>query len=349
MNTLRCFLFSACLALPAGRLYAQALPDAPSQVKANANATLNGNIIDTTGAAVANANVTLVDAKGNNEKVIHSGNDGSFSFPDLAPAIVRLTVTAPGMETYVSPELHLVAGETQQVEQIILPIAPANAVINVTATQEQVAQVQLDDQLHQRALGVFPNFYSSYIWDAAPLNFRQKTKLAFRSTTDPAEYLVVGIVGAVEQWRGSFKDYGDDAAGYGKRVGAAYADVIASRFLGSAVFPTLFHQDPRYFYRGSGTVKQRALYAMSTAFIQKGNSGHFQPAYSSILGSMAAGGISNLYRPDANRGAGLVFRNVGIGIGSKMFTGLIREFVLRKVSKGIPDYKQGKPAAEKKP
>ena len=342
-----CLLFSACSisALIGRPLHAQALPDAPSQAKTPA--ILQGHIIDTHGGAVPNANITLVNSKGDNEQVIHAGEDGTFMFADLgAPATVRLTVTAVGMETFVSPELHLAPGETMQVPEIILPIAPANTEISVVATQEQVADAQLNAALHQRALGVLPNFYSSYIWDAAPLNFRQKTKLAFRSTTDPAEFAVVGLVAGIEQARDSFHDYGQGAQGYGKRIGASYGDVVASRFFGAAVFPTLFHQDPRYFYRGSGTIRQRAFYAMSTAFIQKGNSGHFQPAYSRILGSVAAGAVSNLYRPDANRGAGLVFRNVGIGIGGHVFTSLIREFVLRKVTSGIPDYEQGKPTTE---
>ncbi|SEB58083.1 carboxypeptidase-like regulatory domain-containing protein [Terriglobus roseus] len=346
MLDLRRFALSVALisALTSGCLYAQTLPDAPSSVKTRAS--LQGHVIDTNGAPVAGAYVTLVNAKGANDRVIHAGDDGTFLFSDLTPATVRLTVTASGMETFVSPEIHLDPGGAETVPEIILPIAPFNTDVSVVATQEQVAQAQLDAALHQRALGVLPNFYSSYIWDAAPLNFRQKTRLAFRSTTDPAEFVVVGFVAGVEQARNSFKDYGQGAQGYGKRFGAAYADVVVSRFFGSAVFPSIFRQDPRYFYLGSGSVAKRAGYAMSTAVIQKGNSGHFQPAYSRILGSVVAGAISNLYRPDANRGAGLIFRNVGIGIGGHAVVSLVREFVLRKVTSGIPDYEQGKPVAE---
>ena len=332
------------IALLSGHLCAQSLPDAPSQQKVLA--TLQGNIIDTNGAPVPNAYVTLVNAKGDNEQVIRSGQDGTFSFSNLSPATIRLTVTASGMETFVSPELHLAPGEAAHMSEIILPIAPANEVISVVATQEQVADAQLNAALHQRALGVLPNFYTSYVWDAAPLNFRQKVKLALRSTTDPAEFVVVGATAGVEQARDSFKDYGQGAQGYGKRVGAAYADVVVSRFFGAAVFPSIFRQDPRYFYRGSGSPAKRASYAMSTAFIQKGNSGHFQPAYSRILGSVVAGAISNLYRPANNRGAGLIFRNVGIGVGGHAAVSLVREFVLRKVTSGIPTYEQGKPVAE---
>jgi hypothetical protein len=341
----RVFLSALLISATVNRVvHAQALPDAPSQQRLEAS--LGGSIIDTNGAPVTGAFVTLVNARGENDKVIRSGEDGAFLFSGLSAATVRLTVSASGMETFVSPKIHVTAGEAGQIPQIILPIAPANTEVSVVATQEQVAQAQLDAALHQRALGVLPNFYSSYIWDAAPLNFRQKTRLAFRSTTDPAEFVVVGLVAGAEQARNSFKDYGQGAQGYGKRFGAAYADVVVSRFFGSAVFPSIFRQDPRYFYRGSGSTRERALYAMSTAFIQKGNSGHFQPAYSRILGSVVAGAVSNLYRPDNNRGAGLIFRNVGIGIGGHAVVSLVREFVLRKVTSGIPDYEQGKPVAD---
>ncbi len=341
-----CSAFLLCLLAATNGMYlhAQTLPDAPSQQKIHAS--LQGNIIDTHGDPVRNANVTLVNAKGDNEQVIHAAEDGTFVFSGLTPATVRLTVTATGMETFVSPEIRLDPGAMEHVPEIILPIAPANMEISVTATQEQVAEAQVNAELDQRALGVLPNFYTSYIWDAAPLNFRQKTKLAFRSTTDPAEFLVVGIRAGIEQARDSYPDYGQGAAGYGRRFGAAYGDAVISRFFGAAIFPSIFHQDPRYFYRGSGSVPRRAGYAISTAFIQKGNSGHFQPAYSRILGAMAAGAVSNLYRPSADRGAGLVFRNVGVGIAGHMATSLVREFILRKVSTGIPDYEKGKPAAE---
>jgi hypothetical protein len=328
-------------------LRAQALPDAPSQGKIHA--ALQGKIIDTNGAPVANANVTLVNARGDNEKVIHSDHDGAFDFAGLTPSIVRLTVTAAGMETFVSPEMRLTAGESTKMEEIILPIAPTNTEISVVATQEQVAEAQLDAALKQRTFGVLPNFYTSYIWDAAPLNFRQKTKLALRSTTDPAEFIVVGIRAGIEQARNTFPDYGQGAEGYGRRFGAAYGDVVISRFFGAAVFPAIFRQDPRYFYMGAGSSgAKRFGYAVSTAVIQKGNSGHFQPAYSRILGSVAAGAISNLYRPGKDRGAGLIFQNVGVGIAGHMATSLVREFVIRHVATGIPDYEQGKPTAKRK-
>ena len=34
--------------------------------------------------------------------------------------------------------------------------------------------------------------------------------------------------------------------------------------IGGAILPSLLHQDPRYFYQGSGTKKSRALHALRT-------------------------------------------------------------------------------------
>src|SRR6202042_3601118 len=110
----------------------------------------------------------------------------------------------------------------------------------------------------------------------------------------------------IQQADNSFSGYGQGAQGYGKRYGAAYADFVTGTFLGSAVLPSVLKQDPRYFYKGTGSTRSRVLYAMANAVICKGDNGHWQADYSGILGALAAGGISNLYYPASSRsGAGL--------------------------------------------
>ena len=80
--------------------------------------------------------------------------------------------------------------------------------------------------------------------------------------------------------------------------------------IGDAILPSILKQDPRYFYKGSGTTRSRILYALANAVVCKGDNGHWQPDYSGILGSLAAGGISNLYYPASNRnGVQLTFEN----------------------------------------
>jgi hypothetical protein len=66
--------------------------------------------------------------------------------------------------------------------------------------------------------------------------------------------------------------------------------------------------------------------------ICKGDNGHWQANYSGILGSLAAGGISNLYYPAHDRGAGLTFENTLIGIGTTAAANILQEFVIRKLT-----------------
>jgi hypothetical protein len=109
--------------------------------------------------------------------------------------------------------------------------------------------------------------------------------------------------------------------------------VAIGNVLGGAVFPIIFKQDPRYFYKGVGTKKSRALYALSTAVIARGDNGKWQPAYAGILAELAAGGISNAYYPAAERqGVGLTFGNAAVGIAFTGVSNLFQEFFFRKAS-----------------
>ena len=111
----------------------------------------------------------------------------------------------------------------------------------------------------------------------------------------------------------------------------------------SAVFPSIFHQDPRYFYRGSGSIRTRALYAISAAVIARGDNGHWQPNYSEICGNFAAGALSNLYYPSDSRGAMLTIGNALIETAGRAGTNLVREFILRGITSKVPTYDNGKP------
>jgi hypothetical protein len=127
------------------------------------------------------------------------------------------------------------------------------------------------------------------------------------------------------------------------RVALSDADEALSRMIGSAILPSLLHQDPRYFYRGSGSKKSRAFYAISSAVICRGDNGRLQPNYSYVLGSFAAGGISNLYHPASDRGVGLTIGNGFLNVAAHALDNLGREFVFRKLTPKVPDYAQGKP------
>ena len=211
------------------------------------------------------------------------------------------------------------------------------------ASQKEIAQAQIQAQEKQRVLGIVPNFYSSYIWNAAPMTSKQKFGLAVRSTTDPVAFVVAAGVAGVEQWHNTFPGYGRGTDGYLKRYGAAYADDVIGRMVGSAMLPSIFHQDPRYFYKGSGSITSRALYAISQTVVCRGDDGRSEPNYSHVLGNFGAAGISNLYRSPEDRSASLTIRNGFIITGSNAVGNLVREFILRKITPKVPDYASGKP------
>ena len=272
-----------------------------------------------------------------------SGDEGQFSFSALAPGKFKFTVASTGFEPYASSEIVLYPGEKLILPEFRLSPAATTTNVQVSVTQIEIATEQLNAQEQQRVLGIFPNFYSSYIWDAAPLSSGQKYQLAAHSLVDPFSFVGTGVFAAAEQWQNTFPGYGQGAKGYAKRYGAAYADEALSRMIGSAILPSLLHQDPRYFYRGTGSRKARALYAISQAVICRGDNGKMQPNYSYVLGSFAAGGISNLYHPAGDRGAGLTIGNGFLNVGAHAIDNLAREFLFRKLTPKVPDYAQGKP------
>lgn len=117
-----------------------------------------------------------------------------------------------------------------------------------------------------------------------------------------------------------------------KRFGADYANVVAGTFIGSAILPSLLKQDPRYFYKGSGSSGSRFLYALANTVICKGDNQRWQPNYSAMIGSFATGGISYLYYPANDRNATQVIQNSMIRMGEITLSNVLQEFVIRKLT-----------------
>lgn len=306
------------------------------------SSSISGTILDANGATLSGARLILTASDGTGEHTQLSGSNGEFTFGELTAGTYKLTIASPGMESFVSSDIVLRAGERQELRQISLAVAGATTEVDVVIKQTDLAQEQIKAAEHQRVLGILPNFYSSYIWDAAPLNAPQKFSLAFHSITDPVEFVGTGIVAGAEQANDTFSGYGQGAKGYAKRYGAAYADDAIGKMIGSAILPSWLHQDPRYFYKGSGSVRSRMSYAISRAVVTRGDDGHAQPNYSRVLGSFAAGGLANLYYPAGDRGLGLTLGNALVGTAGNAIDNLIREFLLRKLTSNVPVYENGR-------
>jgi hypothetical protein len=293
---------------------------------------IRGTILDQTGAVTVGANVRLTGRDQSLSQEAVSGDNGQFSFSRVPPGPFQLTITAPGFATQLfSGELG--SGQTYLVPAVVLPIASAETVVEVGVPAVEVAEAQIKEQEKQRLLGFVPNYYVSYVPDAAPLNAKQKFELAWKTAVDPVTFLGAGVYAGFEQAGNRYPEYGQGAQGYAKRYGSGYADAAAGIFIGNAILPSLLKQDPRYFYKGTGTTRSRLLYALSSSVMCKGDNKRWQPNYSFIVGSIAVGGISNLYVPANDRnGAGLVFQNALIRIGQGSLGGVLQEFLVRRLT-----------------
>ena len=316
-----------------------ASPSTSAATQNSSLGTISGTVIDQAGAVAEGAQVQLTRDKDSSKQEVASGANGEYTFTNLAPGPFRLTVTAPGFDTKIYSG-QVSAGQTVVVPAIALNITTVTAEVTVELTPVEVAQEQVTEEIHQRAFGFIPNFYVTYDANPAPLPTRQKFRLAWKSVTDPVTIVGAGALAGIYQAADEYPGYGQGAEGYGKRLGATYADIFTATFAGSAVFPTLLHQDPRYFYRGTGSTRSRLLYAISNAVICKGDNMKWQPNYSNFLGSFAAGGLSYLYYPPSDRSVGLVVQNSMVRIAESGLAGIVQEFVLRRFTSAHGSKKQ---------
>jgi hypothetical protein len=332
---------SLALAQPEGSTFAKQDGDTPAQTSASASmpaaqpdpqstGSISGLVAVQTGALASGAQVSL-KRDGQPAVALTSGENGEFSFKNQPPGPFQLTVSAEGFETKTfSGDLR--PGMSFVVPEIVLPVARATTEVNVTYTTEEIAEQQIKYQEQQRVLGFIPNFYASYVPDAAPLNPRQKFQLAWKSVTDPITVVGAAFLAGIYQASDTYPGYGQGAQGYANRLGATYGDVFIGTFIDSALLPSLLKQDPRYFYRGTGTTKSRLLYALANAVMCKGDNKKYQPNYSAIVGSFITTGISFTYYPASDRSTSLYFQSSLIRIAEGSVAGLFQEFVVRKLT-----------------
>jgi hypothetical protein len=313
---------------------------APLFPNASTLGSIHGVVTDRDESIYEGARISLTQTASiePSEKTVISDSNGRFIFSGVVPGPFQLAISSSGFATQIiSGVLH--SGESYEVQPIVLPVVTATSEVLVTASREQIAQAQVILEEKQRVLGIIPNFYVAYAPDAPPLNSRQKFNLAWKSSIDPTTFLTSAAFAGVEQAQNTFSGYGQGAQGYAKRLGANYTDAFIGTIIGSAILPSLLKQDPRYFYKGTGTIRSRILYAIANAVVCKGDNGRWQPNYSGITGGLVASGISNLYYPASNRnGVSLTFENALTGVAFGAVQNLLQEFVIRRLTPKVPKY-----------
>ncbi len=297
---------------------------------------IRGDVKDPSGAVIAGALVTLETAGTAAQRTALTDPEGHFQFSNVKPGSYKMTISASGFAEWRADNVTPVSGDNAPQISAILLVASASTQVSVTLPPHELAAEQIKAEEKQRVIGVFPNFFVTYEPNPAPLTAKQKFELGWKTFLDPVPILFSGIGAGIQQARNNYPEYGQGVEGFAKRFGANYADRVDDVLIGHVVTQSLFHQDPRYFYKGRGSIGSRALYAIATAFVVKGDNGRWQPAYADVLGGMAAYGLSTFYRPGTSRPGLRLEHTILLGFAGRAADNLFEEFLSRKVSTGVP-------------
>jgi hypothetical protein len=291
-----------------------------------------GTAVDVNGDAVAGAKVVLSSSDSTDCRTVVTGENGYFEFDDVNPGVPdRVNISAEGFADWTSPDITLTPGEFKSLGGIELTLETQRTSMVVTSDPIEAATEQLRVEEKQRVLGIVPNFYVSYDPNAAALTAKMKFELALKVSIDPVTVAGVGLIAGLKQ-AGNTPDLGQGAAAFGKRFGVVAADGTTDIMIGGAILPSLLHQDPRYFYQGTGTTKSRIRHALLGPFVARTDNGGHQLNYSSLGGDLASSALSNLYYPRSNRGVGLVFGNFAIATAERVGASLAQEFLFGRLT-----------------
>jgi hypothetical protein len=303
-----------------------AVPDAPQTA---GGASLSGIVKDVGSTPVGEATVTLTGPDGFVRQVI-SDDDGNFRMEKLPTGAFMLTVAADGLTTLSTP---VVMGPQEQkvLPPVVLRIATVASEVDAVS-QVEMADEQIKVEEKQRILGIVPNFYVAYDQNTVPLDTVQKFRLAGRTVLDPEVFIAVAISAGIAQGTQTPIEWQQNFKGYAQRYGAGYAGALAGIGLSGAVFPAIFHEDPRYFYKGTGTTGERLRWSLKQAFVQRNDKGQWRPGYAETLGDLSASLVTvAIYPHQATDWGKTTAIDFGLNVAGEAFGDLMEEFVVPKL------------------
>lgn len=322
---------------PSGKKSRHGSAEAQSVATGPRPGSISGTVTDLNDDIILGATVVLEGPVAADRRTVVVNDKGNFIFEGLKPGTpYHVTISGGGFITWNSPALILKPGQYMFLTGCQLRISGGVTLVIVHASPEQIAVEQVKVEEQQRVFGFIPNFYVVYDHNAVPLTTKLKFKLALRVSVDPVTFAGAAFMAGIDQAARN-PNYVEGAKGYGQRIGAVYTGGFTDIMVGGAILPSLLHQDPRYFYQGTGTKMSRTLHALSNSFVCKGDNGRRQPNYSSIGGDLASAAISNAYYPASNRGVGHTFESFSIDTSERLVSSLVQEFVLHKFTHKAKD------------
>jgi Carboxypeptidase regulatory-like domain len=323
----RCIRLAAILAIALGisaGTWAQTAQTSEAQ-----SGQIMGTAMDVNGDPVVGARVALSGPDATDARTEVTPGNGFFEFEGVKPGVpYRVVIRAEGFTDWTSGAITIDPGDIKMLGTVQLALATQVTTVRVSGDPFEIATQQVKAEETQRVLGIIPNFYVSYEGEnTAPLTTGMKFRLALRVSYDPITVAGIGFLAGIKQ-ASDTPDYRQGMKGYSERFSATAADGFSDIMIGGAILPSLLHQDPRYFYQGTGTSGSRLRHALLAPFICKGDNGRWQPNYSTMGGDLASSALSNLYYPASNRGTGLVFSMFGISTAERLVSTMAQEFVL---------------------
>ncbi len=248
--------------------------------------------------------------------------------PLAASSTAQEMTGLPSAQPYLFSKVTLTPGPLAQLKAEQEKSNPPQTTSQPQQTPQQQVPAQPRDTSHDRLFWALPNFLTvENAENVPPLTAGQKFKLVARGIYDPMEFVLVGFVAGLGQASDSDPSYGQGAQGYAKRYGTAYGDNAIENFMAYAVFPSVLHQDPRYYQLGQGGFRKRAVHAISRVVLTRSDSGQTQFNYSELLGASSAAAISTYaYHPQSERSFGNVATVWGTQMGWDVATYLVKEF-----------------------
>jgi hypothetical protein len=299
---------------------------------------ITGTVTDVNDLPIPGALVNLQASDSDDVRSVTTNENGFYQFPTVEPRHpYQISIRAVGFAQWDSLVVTVDAGQSKIVDAIKLRIEEVQTSITVTpANSHDIATAQVRAEEKQRGFGIIPNFYAVYDPDPAPMDAGLKFRLALRVARDPFTFTGVGILAGAGQAADN-PAFVQGARGYWERFGVNYANSFTDIMLDGAILPSILHQDPRYFYQGTGTSKSRIAHVLSSLFVTKGDNGQWQPNYSALGGDLASSAASNLYYPKSNRGPGLVFKGFATITVIHLAVRMLDEFVFRPAKGSVTE------------
>lgn len=197
-----------------------------------------------------------------------------------------------------------------------------------------LAQARIDPSLpeaplpHRRVLLLFPGYetvQNPYV-PVAPLRTKQKFEMAYHKTVDPSFVIEALMFSGFDVAANYGPDYGSGADAFAQRIGYNAANTASTFFFSDALLPTVFHQDPRFFRKGRGSIGSRVWWALRSEAVGFSNTGREMPNYSSMLGFGMSTALSNAYSPESSITFGKTMERYGVKEGISFGLNLMREF-----------------------